>query len=386
MTTTKTAHMICGFLLFTAAPPVNGKDINSAALDAATSTVISNYVDGVYRSYTAAVDTAEVLQEAVISFTENPTSAALEQAKTAWIIAHKTYSPSEVFRFYEGPIDAADIGPEPLINAWPLDEAYIDYVEGNPNAGIINMQQEYPSIAQDLLISMNEKDGEKNISTGYHAIEFLLWGQDQSKEGPGLRPVSDYLSTGSKNASRRAEYLRQTSVLLVKNLKSVQEAWAPGGENYRARFEALDEQEALRRIFTGIIMMAGDELSQERMVVPLETQDQEDEQSCFSDTTLTDLKQNLKGIRQVYTGNITGKKGAGLDEVIASKDPQAEQAVKEKLIAAETAMDAIPPPFDQALQSKQGQEKIEAAITALEDLAEALIKAAAALNVTVNLS
>ena len=47
------------------------------------------------------------------------------------------YSPTEVFRFYGGPIDD-DNGPEGLLNAWPLDEVFIDYVLGNPDAGIIN--------------------------------------------------------------------------------------------------------------------------------------------------------------------------------------------------------------------------------------------------------
>jgi putative iron-regulated protein len=358
----------------------------SAQADNITSKVVSNYTAGVYQSYTNSLRNAETLQKVIMDFTQAPTTVSLDKAKEAWITAHKVYSPTEVFRFYEGPIDAAEGGPEPLINAWPLDEAYIDYVEGDPDAGIINMPAEYPEIGRDLLVSMNEKDGEKNISTGYHAIEFLLWGQDQSETGPGARPVSDYLSTSSKHAARRAKYLQQTADLLVDNLKSVQSAWKPDAANYRADFENLDGQEALQRIFTGIIMMAGDELSQERMVVPLETGDQEDEQSCFSDTTLSDLQLNLSGIRQVYTGAIHGINGPGIGSVVAAKDPVAHAGVEKALQTAEAAMQAIPAPFDQALKSEQGKEKIEAAITALEDLAQALLKAAAAVNVTVNLS
>ena len=79
-------------------------------------------------------------------------------------------------------------GPEGLINAWPLDEAYIDYVEGDPAAGVVNDPDTYPTIDAELLTSLNEQGGEANISTGWHAIEFLLWGQDLSTDGPGDAP------------------------------------------------------------------------------------------------------------------------------------------------------------------------------------------------------
>ena len=37
-----------------------------------------------------------------------------------------------------------------------MDEAHADYVEGDPNAGIINMVDEYPEITTDLLTRLNE--------------------------------------------------------------------------------------------------------------------------------------------------------------------------------------------------------------------------------------
>jgi putative iron-regulated protein len=46
-----------------------------------------------------------------------------------------------------------------------------------------------------LAETLHEADGvEANVATGYHAIEFLLWGQDLNGHGVGAgnRPWTDY--------------------------------------------------------------------------------------------------------------------------------------------------------------------------------------------------
>ena len=127
----------------------------------------------------------------------------LDAAKEAWLTARDEYGPTEAFRFYGGPIDNEETGVEGLVNAWPLDEAYIDYVDGDPEAGIVNNPDEHPTIDADALVAANEQGGEANVSTGWHAIEFLLWGQDLSADGPGARPVEDYTTSRERRPSRR---------------------------------------------------------------------------------------------------------------------------------------------------------------------------------------
>ena len=165
-----------------------------------------------------------------------PTEATLKAAKEAWLDARDVYGPTEVFRFYDGPIDNPDDGPEGQINAWPMDEAYVDYVEDDPEAGIINDTAGVPEITTDVLVAANEEGGETNISTGWHAIEFLLWGQDLSEDGPGARPVTDY--TTSPTAERRAAYLTAVTDLLVDDLTASRDQWDPEGGAYREEFLA----------------------------------------------------------------------------------------------------------------------------------------------------
>ncbi|MCY1081568.1 imelysin family protein [Archangium lansingense] len=166
--------------------------------------VVERYAALVNENYTDAVTKAKELQTAVNVFVADPTEAKLAAARNAWLASRPSYGQSEAFRFYGGPIDNEDTGPEGRINAWPLDEAYIDSVEGAPEAGIINATTEYPTLTEELLISLNERDGETNIATGYHAIEFLLWGQDRSTTGPGNRPASDFEDGGTAPTPRAA--------------------------------------------------------------------------------------------------------------------------------------------------------------------------------------
>src|SRR5918995_1126150 len=136
--------------------------------------------------------------------------------------------------------------PASLVSAGPSDEAYIDYVDGDPTAGIVNDPETYPTIDAELVTSLNEQGGETNISTGWHAIEFLLWGQDLSAGGPGGRPVTDY--TTADNSDRRATYLTVVSDLLIEHLTGLVDAWAPDADNYRAEFTALEPTAALTLI------------------------------------------------------------------------------------------------------------------------------------------
>lgn len=258
------------------------------------------YVQTAFADYSAATAGAVKVQAAITSFLQNPTDDSMNTVKSTWTEARKIYSQTEIYRFYGGPIDDED-GPEGLLNAWPLDEVYIDFVKGAPNAGIINDLVTYPEITKDLLVSLNEKDGEKNIATGWHAIEFLLWGQDFNNAGPGTRPVSDFVIGVGKNSDRRRAYLQFASELLVDHLGSVTQQWnVQDADSYANTFLALPEQEAVSAAFTSLTSMSGDELAIERMFVALDGQAQEDEHSCFSDTTNNDVFYNYLGVKNQW--------------------------------------------------------------------------------------
>ncbi|MEL6349164.1 MAG: imelysin family protein, partial [Myxococcota bacterium] len=154
-----------------------------------TGEAVSTYAEIVRASYEDSVTTAQTLDVALQALVDDPSQPTLDAARQAWLDSREPYLQTEVYRFYDGPIDNPNDGPEGLLNAWPLDEQYIDYVDGDADAGIVNGED---TIDAATLESLNEVGGEKNIATGYHAIEFLLWGQDFNPDGPGIRPHTDY--------------------------------------------------------------------------------------------------------------------------------------------------------------------------------------------------
>jgi putative iron-regulated protein len=357
-----------------------------------TRDVVRTYGALVEATYDEVVARATALRSAIDAFVASPSQATLDAARRAWIAARPSYSRSEAFRFYGGPIDDDQTGPEGRVNAWPLDENYVDYVEGNPTAGLINDLAGFPTLDAATIAAQNEKDGEKNISTGYHAIEFLLWGQDRNAAGPGARPYTDYVTGAggtAANQARRAAYLQAIAALLVDDLTPVRDAWRDAPGSYRrALVESTDEKEALRRILTGMGSLSGGEMTGERINVAFEEKDQENEQDCFSDNTIADLEANELGIEAVYLGRFGAVDGPGISALVAARDPALDAKMKAAIGDVLAAIRAIPAPFDQAVlgaDSTPGRQNILAALTALRKQTDLLSEIAALLGVTLNL-
>lgn len=350
---------------------------------------VRNYAEGAYAMYSKSLASAQAMDAAIDRFVAGPSAVRLDAAKRAWLLARDDYGLTEIYRFYDGPIDNEADGPEGLINAWPLDEAYIDYVEGNANAGVVNNPADYPVIDSALIVSINEEGGEANVSTGWHAIEFLLWGQDMNDDGPGLRPLEDY--TTNPNADRRATYLAVASDTLIGHLRDMVDAWAPGGGNYRASFLAAAPDEALRRIITGIGEMSRGELAGERMTVAYEARSQEDEHSCFADNTTADIIANARSVQIVYSGDYGSVAGVGIKDVVAAEDADLAQRLEDQIRRSVSLAQAIPAPFDQHLRegvsdASAGRQAVLAAIRALETQTDTIVSAAQRIGVTINVS
>lgn len=335
---------------------------------------VQTYARIVRASYEDTLTRTRDLDTAVQAFIAGPSATTLASARTAWLAAREPYLQTEVYRFYDGPIDNPTNGPEGFINAWPLDEAYIDYVEGDANAGVINDPS--VTISAATLEGLNEQGGEENIATGYHAIEFLLWGQDRRTDGPGDRPYTDYLTDGNgtnSNQARRGLYLSTVSSILLGHLEQLEDAWAPGTpSNYRASFESIEPKESLRRLLTGLIVLSGFETGGERLQTALDSGDQEDEHSCFSDNTHRDGIQDIQGMLNVWQGSYrrldgTIVSGTGLREVIRAVDADLAGRLDTQIAESLRLANALVPPFDQEIRpgNSAGRARVQALITAL---------------------
>ncbi|MDQ7061263.1 MAG: imelysin family protein [Sulfurimonas sp.] len=291
--------------------------------------VLLSYVKIANENYKDVLIDAKALQDAVNRFALNPSKTTLTQAKKAWLQARESYGTSEIFRLANGPIDAVEEG----LNAWPLDENIIDYTidaKGQKTSGNIidstgmfhpsgeeSFAVDITNISQETLSALHENGGTANITTGYHAVEFLLWGQDQDYSNflkdfitngamqAGNRPLSDF--TTDANAKRRLAYLQAVSAKIVTDLSLVSSSWIDGdARNYRALLLAGDAKEALKTIYAAMGVFIKSELANERIAVAVLTPSEEDEHSCFSDNTHRDIATNYQGFKNVIMATYKG--------------------------------------------------------------------------------
>ncbi len=362
-------------------------------LDKLQLTVVEDYAKLVHANYDNALQDALALQAAINTFVMDPTQAHLDAAKTAWLASRESYGPSEAFRFYAGPIDD-DNGPEGNLNAWPLDEAYIDYVVEGETVyanGIVNMPEEYPTITAQLLTDLNEDGGEENVSLGYHALEFLLWGQDLTapeEKLAGQRPLTDF--TTDQFASRRLDYLKVTTEILIADLQGLVADWSPtSGGNYYASFVSESPATSLKNIFTGIGILAKAELAGERIFTAYDNKNQEDEHSCFSDNTHRDIILNAEGLSNVFYGKYKGTdgketSGKGIYDLLKITDPALAEQVSTQVTTALEKVNAMPVPFDFAISDEASRPKVLEAVVELQQLGDEFAAAASALDITIN--
>ncbi|WP_424943870.1 imelysin family protein [Aliiroseovarius crassostreae] len=315
---------------------------STAMLHAAdTAAVLDNYADIALAGYEDSLALAKELKTAVDALVASPSDATLTTAKTAWLAARVPYQQTEAFRFGNPTVDAW----EGKVNAWPLDEGLIDYIaadhgenEENPfsTANVIANAKltvggsmiDAASITPALLESLHEVEGiEANVATGYHAIEFLLWGQDLSgtDHGAGNRPASDFDTencTGG-NCDRRVDYLVAATDLLIKDLEEAVANWADGGQGRTD--VTTDASNGIVMAFTGLGSLSYGEQAGERMKLGLMLNDPEEEHDCFSDNTHNSHYFDGLGIRNVFTGRyvrVDGSvvEGPSLFDLVKEKD------------------------------------------------------------------
>lgn len=350
--------------------------------------IARHYVFLAHTMFSDALLTARNLHSEINAFIATPNQETHLRTKQAWIDAHSVYSQTEVFRFGNPNVDAW----EGSVNAWPMDEGMVDYVsngyqyeQGNPHA-LENFIGSDIEISVDTLREMHEKAGsEANVATGYHAIEFLLWGQDlnESPDQAGQRAHTDYLQTDlctHPPCDRRAKYLLTVSNLLQEDLANMVAQWHPEKGGYAKEYLSLPDKEQLRRILFGMGSLSQGELAGERIRVALLANAQEDEQSCFSDTTDVAIYNNALGIRNVYSGfyrasNDEEYNGPSLSDLVKMYDPDFHAYFEQQLALTMASAYEISSaaeegePFDQqiAANNKSANDRLQKMIERLRN-------------------
>ncbi|MEX2692331.1 imelysin family protein [Rhizobium mongolense] len=386
--------------------------LSSPALaDTDAAAVVKHYAEVAHAKYEDSLITAKALDKAIDAFLKTPNDETLKAAKDAWLAARVPYQQTEVYRFGNPIVDDW----EGKVNAWPLDEGLIDYVDTSYGAESDENALYVANVIANKTIKIDGKDidaskltpeflsgtlqeaggVEANVATGYHAIEFLLWGQDLNGTGPGAgsRPATDYdlKNCTHGNCDRRAEYLKSASTLLVSDLQEMTDNWVADGA--ATKNVETDPKAGLVAILTGMGSLSYGELAGERMKLGLLLHDPEEEHDCFSDNTYNSHLNDAIGIAAAYTGEYTrvdGTKlsGPSLHDLVAAKDKALDTEVAGKLKTTLDAMHAMAKrgetveKYDQMIAegNKDGNAAVQAAVDGLVDQTKSIQRVIAALD------
>ncbi|WP_370640207.1 imelysin family protein [Aurantimonas sp. HBX-1] len=399
------ASCLAPVLLLAAAAPSAAEAPDAAA-------VVGTYADIALAGYEDALAGAKALDAATDALIADPSEATLAAAREAWLQSRPSYQQTEAFRFGNPIVDDW----EGRVNAWPLDEGMIDYVDqsygsesdqnglytaniiANPKLTVggetIDATTITPALLQDEL---QEAGGiEANVATGYHAVEFLLWGQDLNgtEAGAGERPFTDYAKGDdctNGNCDRRGEYLDAATDLLVTDLEEMVGNWQADGAARKALTDAPDA--AISAVLTGMGSLSYGELAGERMKLGLLLHDPEEEHDCFSDNTHVSHLYDAIGIRNVYTGRYertdgTIVEGPSVSELVAAKDEAVDAELRADLDATIEAMRLMAAAaekgeaYDQQIGegNAEGNARVQAAIDGLVKQTRSIERAVAALD------
>ena len=396
----------------------------------AVKSILESYSNIALDNYTNALNDAKALKVAIDNFAKSATKENLEKAKKAWLVSRESYGQTEIFRLSNGPVDAEEgwvseaYGAlEGQINAWPLDENMIDYTidaEGKKTAGNIidtigkfnpggeeSKEVDVTKITVDAISELNENGGEANVATGYHAIEFLLWGQDQDysnflKDGitkgalkAGERPLSDF--TSDKNAQRRLAYLSVAAEKLISDLEVIKSAWEKNVDGNKGLYQAalngklkgenasknIDSNDALKQIVAGMGVFVKSELANERIAVAVLTPSEEDEHSCFSDNTHRDIATNYQGFKNILTASYNGKKYG--KSLLDSTDKETKERIEKLMASIEAKIKSVndvamkKEHFDYQIKPESEQSKVIVKLkNELRKLGDEMVNVAAA--------
>ncbi len=386
--------------------------VAAPALAATPEEVTTHYADLALAGYQDSLTTAQALQRAVAALIATPSDETLAAAKTAWLAARVPYQQTEAFRFGNPIVDDW----EGRVNAWPLDEGLIDYVSagyGNeenqlatlnviatPTFTLSGNEIDATAITPALIAeTLHEADGiEANVASGYHAIEFLLWGPDLNGTAPGAgaRPFTDFATgdacTGG-NCDRRAAYLQAATDLLVADLTEMVDNWDTDGPARAA--VTTDPQAGLLAMLTGMGSLSYGELAGERTKLGLMLNDPEEEHDCFSDNTHNSHFYDGLGIRNVYLGSYTRTDGSvlagpSLADLVAAAEPGVDTQLKAELDASVAALQALKDAGDSgrtfdtliAPGNAEGEALIMAAVNALVTQTASIDRAVTALGLS----
>lgn len=122
----------------------------------------------------------------------------------------------------------------------------------------------------------------------------------------------------------------------------------------------------------------------------MNTQDKEDEHSCFSDNTHRDIVNNAQGIENVWLGRykrLDGSlvQGPSVKDLVNAKNATVAERTSKQIAQSVSNAQAIQAPFDREIvgaKDAPGRIRVQATINSLVQQSKDITEAAAVLGIT----
>ena len=313
--------------------------------DAEYDAIINQYVDQVVLpTYNDLKAKNSALYQAVVAFGDAPSDA----------------NSSEAFLF--GPV--ADYGLDPNMDSWPLDQEAIVKMLESQQWNEMKWTGDYDEDDEAIAAAQNVR--------GFHTLEFLAFrdGKARTLNDKATDDEAANAVYNAGNATAWAQYMRNTAQLLVDDVTTLCEAWNNG---YAAKFKSHNGGEftsglsCIEQLIDGCIDIAG-EVGQAKIGDPydLYVSGKTNEalyavESWYSWHSRDDYTNNIYSIRNAYYGSldkIVNKNS--LSALVAKYNAELDAEVKAAITNAANAIQAIPQPFRNNINSNEAQAAMEA--------------------------
>ncbi|MBB3062100.1 imelysin family protein [Microbulbifer rhizosphaerae] len=260
----------------------------------------------------------EALNRAVATLLDKPSEDHLEAAKLAWLDAHREFTAALPYiQVAFAPAELRKQGQALLLalDSWPAQPGYLDTVPGYSDSGIVNdtaIELTLPNLRRQHRLTAHEE-----ASTGFHAMEIMLWGPTSERTAEQFVAVGAGEKPEAQATNRRRELTRLIGEGMGEDIDGLVDRWPFAANDLSRHFLALAPVERLQQIRAAHTRLVDEELLRR---LP------ESSESDVESSRAADSKQALLASLRELQANWLPAQGAGLAELLLDRHQAAALA------------------------------------------------------------
>ncbi|MGH1470492.1 MAG: imelysin family protein [Cellvibrionaceae bacterium] len=212
---------------------------------------------------TSLVDSSNTLQQSIQQFLTEATEENFKKAKGDWITSHanmQAFAPYLAIQQSNPGLFSFLKHFQISIDTQPIQPGFLDYFSEYSHSGIVN-DIALPLTTNNLRRQHGITDN-SDVSIGFHAIEYILWGE------VGNRPLSDFIDQNTLSDTqqkeglsvidlpnnRRRTLLQLQTSLLVDDISALESFWNDQQGLFRTTYFSLPAESRHQLIKSGAIL------------------------------------------------------------------------------------------------------------------------------------